>query len=139
MIDTINPKTILAFDWGEKRIGVAIKRDGSFIAKGLTVIDNDSDFWSSVIKIITQYNPDLLIVGRPLNLEGKETKQTQLTKDFADKLAKRTHKKVVMQDETLSSQEAKKRLNPNLNLRNQKRLINQLAAEIILEDYLNEE
>lgn len=136
MTNKFLPKTILSIDWGEKRIGVAIKKSDSMNVFGLDVLDNDNNFYVNFKKIINEYEPDFLVLGRPLNLEGEPTKQTKIIKDFAVNLAKNTNLDVSMQDETLSSEEASKRLNPKLSLKEKRRLINQLSAEIILEDFL---
>jgi putative transcription antitermination factor YqgF len=85
-----------------------------------------------------QYSPNLLVVGWPRGLDGQHTQQTHLAEEFADELGSRYDKRVIMQDEVLSSEEAQKRIDPKLPIRKQREKIDAIAAQIILEDYLRE-
>jgi len=132
-------QTILSFDWGEKRIGVALKLSGQIFAKPLmTLYTKAPDLWTKINHLIVQYQPDILLVGRPLNLEGEKTLQTTKTESFAKQLAQKTNLKVKLQDETLTSFQAVKKLPRKIGRQQRKELIDQFSAQIILEDYLNE-
>ena len=128
---------ILGFDYGLARIGVAIAQNGEITP--LLTLDATSDFWPEIIILCDKYDPQKLVVGLPRNLEGNDTKQTKLARQFARHLELKSHLPVDLQDEALSSVEAQKRLDPNLSLPKQKRQLDQIAAVIILEDYLREQ
>ncbi|MDP4038510.1 MAG: Holliday junction resolvase RuvX [bacterium] len=139
MIDThkIN-QTVLSFDWGEKRIGVAIKLAGEINISPLATVEMGNNPWNQINYLIKKHLPDILVVGRPLNLEGEKTEQTNLAISFAQKLAKRTNLKVILQDETLTTLTALQSMPKKASQKQKKLLVDQLSAKIILEDYLNE-
>jgi putative Holliday junction resolvase len=128
---------ILAFDYGSKRIGVAIFTPGDRPLP-LTTVDASANVWSQISHLMSQHSPNLLIVGWPRGLDGQHTQQTHLAEGFADELGSRYDKRVIMQDEVLSSEEAQKRIDPKLPVRKQREKIDAIAAQIILEDYLRE-
>lgn len=130
-------QTILAFDYGQKRIGVAISKTADLSAHPLTVIDTEIQLDKSLRHLFNKYQPDLVIVGRPRNLDGESTPQTALCEQFASSLEKRYKLPVRLKDEALSSQRAKQRLG-KISLKNQKRLLDQIAAQIILEDFMHD-
>ena len=130
-------KTILAFDYGDIRIGLAIKPADQASAEPLMTLKNDAVFWENIKNLLSLHQPDLIVVGRPRNLDGDSTKQTIKAEQFAVKLAQSYNNKVELQDEALTTQQANSRI-PN-NLSSKKRdVIDQYAACIILERYLQE-
>lgn len=129
-------QTILAFDYGDQHIGVAISEAGHPLAQPLTTIDTVIDVWSQVGYLIKKYQPDIIVVGWPRGLDLQTTNQTKMTEAFADELKRRLSVKVVLQDEAVTSEEALKRLPKKLPERKRKQLIHQYAAQIILEDFL---
>ncbi len=126
---------ILAFDYGGARIGVAICQANQAHAEPLTTVDASADIWPQIFHLVSHYKPDILVVGWPRNLEGERTAQSHLVEEFADILRARTGLPVSLHDEALSTQLANERINPKLPLRKQKELRDQIAAQIILEDY----
>lgn len=125
--------TILGFDYGEARIGVA--RVDSFvkIPEALqTVVAND---WKALEALIEQHKPSMFVVGLPRSLDGTLNAQAEVCRQFADKLLSKFGIKVVMQDESLTTVSAD-RLNEEQGL---KMAADSLAACIILEDYLREQ
>lgn len=127
--------TILAFDFGLQRIGVAIAESGN--VKPLLTIKT-SEFKSELDKLINKYNPDKLVVGLPRNLDGNDTFQTTKVRQFAKELENQTQLEVVLQDELLSTERADSEINKKQNLRQRKAVIDKLSAKIILEDFLKE-
>lgn len=129
--------TILAFDFGDKRIGVAIKPTNESSAEPLLTLQNNSDLFKNVGELLELHNPDLIVVGRPRNLDGESTAQTVKAEQFAMSLAGRYNNKVELQDEALSSEQAKTRI-PKALASKSRELIDQYAACVILENYLQE-
>lgn len=130
--------TILAFDYGNSRIGVALKHSEEAAVEPLITLKNDSELWQTMEDLLNLHQPDLIIVGRPRNLEGESTKQTKLAEEFASKLSKLYNNTVELIDEALSTEQAKSRIPKNL-ARKSREVIDQYAACIILESYLREE
>lgn len=130
--------TILAFDFGAKRIGVALSPAHSQHAEPLTTLDGEGEVWSQVRHLIDKHQPDLLVVGWPRGLDGQHTAQTGLAEAFARTLEEKSTKRVVLQDEVLTSEEAQRRVDPKLPLRKQGEVLDAIAAQIILEDYIRE-
>ncbi len=125
---------ILAFDVGEKRIGLAVVKKNSFIVKPLDYLDNDNNFNDRLKQIIDDYEIDLLVVGLPRNMSGELTKQTQKVQEFVNQHLKGLNLKIVYQDESLTSVVAEKNLSSKTNSKGQ---IDSEAACLILEDYIN--
>ena len=129
--------TILAFDYGDARIGVAVKFFEESVAEPLLTLKNDQDIWQNIQDLLNLHQPDLIVVGRPRNLEGEKTKQTDEAEKFASKLSKIYNNKIELIDEALSTEQAKQRI-PKSLANKYREVIDQYAACIILESYLKE-
>ena len=130
-------KTILAFDYGDARIGLAIKPADQASAEPLITLKNDATLWPQIEGLINLHQPDLIVVGRPRNLEGDSTAQTIKAEQFAVKLAGSYNNKIELQDEALTTEHAEERIPKNLSS-NRRDVIDQYAACIILEHYIQE-
>ncbi len=132
--------TVMAFDFGEKRIGVAIGETLLKTAHAHSTIDsevNDVRF-AEIAQLITEWQPKLLIVGLPTYLDGEPHILTQLSQKFAQRLEGRFNLPVMMIDERLSSAEAAQHLSgAGIKGRAQKPLIDAVAAQVILQSYFN--
>ncbi|MBI2798657.1 Holliday junction resolvase RuvX [Candidatus Saccharibacteria bacterium] len=137
----VNSKKIaaceLAFDHGLVWIGVALSRAGEATADSLGNINAKQDVRPQVKHLLDRFNPDVLVVGRPRNIEANNTAQTNLAESFASGL-RQFGRPVVMQDEFMSSQAADEQIDKRLPLHKQKQQRNALAAQAILEYYLHE-
>ncbi len=132
--------TVLAFDFGEQRIGVAVGEHLLATANPLTTIDNESNDvrFQLITALIKEWQPRLLIVGLPLSLDGTEHSVTQLCKKFARRLNGRFNIPVMMIDERYSSVEASNLLNQRgIKGRAQKEMLDQVAAQTILQSYFD--
>ncbi len=132
--------TVLCFDFGEQRIGVAVGEHLLASANPLTTIDNESNEmrFEVITKLVKEWQPKLLIVGLPLNLDGAETSMTQLCKKFARRLNGRFNLPVMFIDERYSSVEASGMLNQTgIKGRAQKPMLDQVAAQTILQSYFD--
>ena len=120
-------QTILAFDFGEKRIGVAVGNTITKTAEPLKVIQEknlDARF-KFIEKLIAEWQPQLLVVGLPIHPDGGVHEMTQKAKRFGNQLHGRFQKEVVWVDERYTS--------VSVNGGN-----DALAAQLILQQYLNE-
>ncbi len=132
--------TILAFDFGEKRIGIAVGETLLKVAHPLTTIEsetNDARF-NFIANIIQEWRPSLLIVGLPTHMDGGEHLMTSLAKKFAQRLEGRFNLPVMMIDERLSSADAAQNLNAaGIKGIKQKALIDAVAAQTILQSHFD--
>ena len=99
-----NP-TILAFDYGEKRIGVAVGNTVTKTAEPLTIIQqkNQDERWRSIEQLLQEWQPQLLVVGLPKHPDGAEHEMTHKAKRFGNQLHGRFQKPVVWVDERYTS------------------------------------
>jgi putative Holliday junction resolvase len=103
---------VLAFDFGEKRIGVAVGDLGLRIAHPLVTIhaeDNASRF-ADIGKLIAEWRPARLVVGLPMHADGTEHEVSRLARRFAHRLEGRFGLPVSLMDERLTSRAAESRL-----------------------------
>ena len=132
--------TLMAFDFGEKRIGVATGETILKTAHALTTIEaeqNDVKF-ARIAKLITEWQPSLLIVGLPTYMDGEPHLLTNLAKKFAQRLEGRFNLPVIMVDERLSSAEAAQILSAaGVSSIKQKAMIDAEAAQTILQSYFD--
>lgn len=135
-------RTLLGFDFGNKRIGVAIGQDLTRSAHGLRTLHNNSSGpdWPAISDLITQWQPDLLVVGMPHNMDDSPHPLAESARNFGKQLEQRYNLPVVWIDEKLSSLEAEAQLAQSGHSRADKRdkaNIDKLAAAIILQTWLN--
>ncbi len=138
---TVLASTVLSFDFGEQRIGVAVGEHVLANANPLTTIDNESNEirFEAITKLVKEWQPKLLIVGLPLSLDGTETSVTQLCKKFARRLNGRFNIPVMLIDERYSSVEASDLLKQaGVKGRAQKEMLDQVAAQTILQSYFDD-
>lgn len=132
--------TVLAFDFGEKRIGVAVGETILKTAHAHTTIHSETNEirFTEIKKLIDDWRPSLLIVGLPTYLDGQPHQLTQLAKKFAQRLEGRFNLPVIMIDERLSSAEASQQLSESgIKAREQKSIIDAVAAQVILQSYFD--
>ena len=135
-------RTLLGFDFGTRRIGVAVGQEITHTAKGLTTISNinHEPDWSAIDKLVKQWQPQLLVVGMPHHLDDRPHELVPLVQSFGDKLKTRYQLPVAWIDEKLSSTEAETRIAERARpkqRRHDKAEIDKLAAELILQSWLN--
>ena len=129
--------TLLAFDYGEKRIGVALGNALTRSARALTVIQNRSQAWrfEAVAELLREWQPDVLVVGLPSHPDGTPHIMTQLAKRFGNQLNGRFHLPVVWVDERYSSVDAEARLRERGERAEH---VDAEAACVILQQYFDE-
>ncbi|AOK28956.1 Holliday junction resolvase [Burkholderia singularis] len=129
--------TLLAFDYGEKRIGVAIGNRLTRSARALVIIPNlnREHRFKAIGELIAQWQPDALVVGLPLHPDGAPHEMTQQAKRFGNQLNGRFNLPVSWVDERYSSVDAR----ADLRARGAAAArIDAEAARIILQQYLDE-
>jgi putative holliday junction resolvase len=126
---------IAALDVGDVRIGVAITPIGVRIAQPYGHFVRDDFIVKTIQDFVQKESIDTLIVGLPLGMQGQETRQTQLVRDFTAMLKQHLSVPILFQDETLTSVKAEQEL-INRKKVYKKSDIDALAACYILEDYL---
>jgi putative holliday junction resolvase len=132
--------TVLGFDFGEKRIGIAVGETMLKLAHPLTTIHAEENAikFAQIETLIQEWRPQLLVVGLPMHLDGEAHLLTQLAKKFAQRLEGRFNLPVVMIDERLTSEEASQSLRDSgIHGFQQKAMIDQVAAQTILQSYFD--
>lgn len=140
------PKTLLAFDVGGRRIGVATGQTLTCDASALTTVVSsaNSPDWTAIAKLVEEWRPDLVIVGLPLRADGSDSDSTRMAREFAKTFQERFTIPVTLHDERLSSAEARDRLRTQrrdgrLSRKTRKGDIDRLAAAIILQSWFDEQ
>ena len=129
---------ILAVDYGDVRVGLALTDPLKIISSGYKTIKNDGDDKViDVLKaIVLSEDVEKIILGHPVGLDGNKTKKTVQVELFGEKL-KVLGKEIVLYDESFSSKRAHQIIHEmGKKTGNNKELIDMLAAQVILEDYL---
>jgi putative Holliday junction resolvase len=143
MLDEVsNPisETVLAFDFGEQRIGIAVGNTLIGIAHPLHTLNSEvaKIRFTQIKTFIDEWQPTLLLVGLPYYLDGQEHELSRLSRRFARRLSGRFAIKVGMWEERLSSVAASQSLNEvGIKGRQQKRILDEVAAQHILQHYLD--
>lgn len=129
---------VLAFDFGLKRIGVAVGDWETRMAHPLETIAeeaNDPRF-TRIGELIAEWQPVELVVGLPMRLDGEEHELSKRCRRFANQLNGRFGLPVELVDERLTSAEAEGRLRDmGRAVRGNKAAVDSLAAQTILQDY----
>jgi putative Holliday junction resolvase len=133
-------QTVLGLDFGMKKMGVAIGQTVTRTATPLTLLraKNGEPVWDELIRIIGQWKPDVLVVGRPLNMDGTVQPLTEAVENFARSLRAHTGLPVCFADERLSTVEARAAIFEKGGYRKLAgHPVDAKAAQIILQDWLN--
>ncbi len=135
--------TALGFDFGLRRIGVAVGTTVTGTARDLAVIRNGDEGpdWAGITALLSEWQPDLAVVGVPYNMDGSHSDLTVRAERFARQLAGRTGLRVETVDERLSSREAETSLKAERRDGRRNRsvdaaAVDMRAAAVILERWL---
>ena len=133
--------TVLAFDFGLMRIGVAVGDVTIGVAHPLETIHGESNEqkFGAIATLIQEWQPGALVVGIPLHLDGTEHDMTLRCRKFSRQLEGRFSLPVALVDERLTSEAASQDLRAmGIGGRRQKAMLDQVAAQLILQTYLDE-
>lgn len=135
------PKIIIGFDFGMKRIGVAIGQTVTESARPLDTIMAKEGVpnWNAVTKLIKKWLPDALVVGIPLNMDGSTQEISHHAREFAEWLREKFNLPVYEIDERLTTKDARERLFAEGGYAAlQDGQVDRVAAQLILQNWFNE-
>ena len=128
---------MMGFDFGTKRIGVAIGQTITKTARPLETLAADTALWDNIHALIKRWQPEALVVGIPLNMDGTEQPITAQAKQFAKLLHERCQLPVYNMDERLSTVAAREHVFQKGGFKALKKTkIDSVAAQLILEHWL---
>mgnify|MGYP000922300687 FL=1 len=132
---------ILAFDVGERRIGVAVSDLLGITAQGVetyTRSDNLEQDVQHLLKLAESYRPVKLLFGMPRNMDGSYGMQADITREFADAVLAHWDGEHALQDERLTTASARRMLiEADMRRDKRKQVIDKVAAVLILQSYLD--
>lgn len=134
-------ETILGFDFGEKRIGVAVGNTVTSQAQALTTLHVESNAarLGAVEKLVAEWQPASFVIGQPEHADGQPHDVAHLAKKFGNRLTEKFRLPVAYINETLSSVEASSILGARgVKGIAQRAEIDAVAAQVILQSYLDE-
>ena len=134
-------RSVLAFDFGLVQIGVAVGNTLLRSTQPLAILRAREGIpdWQALEQLVRDWQPDLLLVGDPLNMDGSDSELCERARKFARRLHGRLGLPVTMVDERLTSFEAKQVSREQGHRGNYKRRpIDSQAAELVLQSWLNE-
>ncbi len=125
---------IVAFDFGEKKIGVAVGQTSTYTSSPLQVIFNNHDKvnWNDISILLEEWKPELILVGKPLNMDGTDSEIMMKVDAFYKKLESLYDAKFEYVDERLTTFEAKDILKEN-NVET----VDANAAKILIDNWFN--
>lgn len=141
MLDNRNPVKgrILALDLGKKRIGLALSDPLGITAQGLPTLQRTTiraDV-AEIDRLASEHEVGLILMGYPLHMDGREGRQTEYTREFADYLTSRTGREVRFWDERMTSVEAGRVLKESgISIAKRAKAVDKLSAQILLASYL---
>ena len=129
----------LAIDYGTKRVGIAVSdMDGHFAFPRCTLKrETKAAFWEEFLALLEKEQPDAIVLGLPLHVDGAECTATRQVRNFAESLKRRTALPIYWINEVLTSNDAEQRLyEQGLGFAKVKEIVDQHAAAVILESFL---
>ncbi len=131
---------IMGIDYGDARTGVAVCDKFEMLASPVGVISqwDKSKLIEEICELIKKHKPELLVVGLPKNMDSTIGERAEKCEAFAKELSEASGINYVMRDERLTTVSAHNALN-NTNTRGKKRkaVVDQVAAVVILQDYID--
>ena len=129
--------TVLGFDYGLKHIGVAVGQTVTGTATALETVPvrSGKPDWARISALLETWQPDLLVIGEPVNMDGSEQQMTSASRRFSRQLHGRYHLEVELVDERLSSVEARERIG---RFDPRRTADHPVAAQVLLETWLHD-
>ena len=138
----VGQRTLIGFDFGKKYIGVAVGQEitGSATPLGAVKANDGIPHWENLANFLNEWQPDVIVVGLPLNMDGSEQQLTLDAKKFGNRVSGRYGIKVEFQDERLTTADAKEQLFSRGGYRNLKKdNIDAESARLILESFFEQQ
>jgi len=125
---------VIAIDYGEKKIGLAVGNTKTMTSSPISIVKKaKTGFnWDELKEKIMEWEPNRIIIGKPLNMDGTRSDFMEKVERFAKKLRSRIDIEIEFFDERLTSFEARQ-------LDEDSEMIDDVAAKIILDSWLNNE
>lgn len=132
------PRSVLAFDFGTRKIGIASGQSVTGSGSPLPAIPcrQQQPDWAAIEAVIREWRPDTLVVGLPLNMDDSESELSTRARRFARQLNGRFNLPVFMVDERLSTREARDRLGDDYRGGPDAR-VDSLAAVLMIESFFS--
>lgn len=128
---------LIGIDYGQKRIGLAISRQGMAFPFRTIVKSTKDKLFADLLGIVAQEKIEAIVLGLPLDMNGEETLTTRQVRNFRDSLARRTPLPIHFVNEALTSFDAANRLREaGIPARRHAEMLDQMAAVCILESFL---
>ena len=130
---------ILALDVGKKRIGLAVSDELGITAQGIETLQRTRirEDLQRLGEIASRWNVQTLLIGRPLHMSGAESRQSDYTEEFAERLGRHLQIPIVFWDERLTSAEAERMLRAGgATIEQKKNAVDRLSAVLLLQSYL---
>jgi putative holliday junction resolvase len=127
-------------DLGKRRIGLAVSDELRITAQGLPTLERTRirDDLDSLAKLISEKGVQLVVMGNPVHMSGREGRQTEYARDFAERLQHRTGVPVTFWDERLTTVQAARVLRESgIGIEKRAAAVDKLAAVILLESFLD--
>ncbi|WP_029231831.1 Holliday junction resolvase RuvX [Butyrivibrio sp. VCB2006] len=134
---------IMGLDYGSKTVGVAISDELLLTAQGKEIVRRKEEnklrkTLARIEELIGEYGVTKIVLGLPLNMDQTPSERSQLCLEFKDKIERRTGIPVIMWDERLTTVEADEIMDEaGIRGRDRKEYVDMIAAQIILQDYLD--
>jgi putative holliday junction resolvase len=133
--------TLLGFDYGMKSIGVAVGQQITASARPLLALKANEGVpnWDQIAALLKEWQPTLLVVGLPLNMDGTEQDISRRARKFANRLHGRFGIRVELQDERLTTTDARARLFEAGGYKALgKDAVDAVSAQLILESWMED-
>lgn len=121
---------VLSIDYGDVRIGLAYAESGVKVALPLKELSNTQRVWADLDAIVQEYHIQHILLGLPINLESKDTIQTQKVRDFYTQLLEKFSGTIELVDERMTTALAKRYLDKTQS-------VDVESARILLEEWLD--
>jgi len=131
---------VLALDFGKKRIGLAVSDELGLTAQGLDTLHRTRvrDDIEALDSLVNQYGVSQVLIGMPLHMSGDESRQSAHTREFAERLQRRTGLTVEYWDERWTSVQAERMLRDSgVKVDRKDGTVDRISAVILLESYLD--
>ena len=134
---------IMGLDFGSKTVGVAVSDPLLLTAQGIEIIRRKEEnklrrTLARIEELIREYGVELIVLGLPKNMNDTEGERVAATKEFAEKLERRTALPVIFRDERLTTVAANRAMmEAGIRRENRKEHVDRIAAVLILQEYLD--
>ncbi len=130
---------VLAIDYGEVRVGIALSDPLRILATPFVVLKNDGNLLENIKKIIIEKQVSQIVLGLPINLKGKDSKKTEEIREFYRNLKDYMSLPIELVDERFTTYEANAELKKmGYSVKESRKVIDKIAASLILKSYLKQ-